>query len=137
MYHGYMEEDDKCPKCRTGKLYYPKVENCSCHINPPCWECTNVKLTCDNCEWEDDSEPYKYVQTEYHGLSERVHKPKPLDKTKVDFRCKPHTHFTMIKEGVYPEHMTQEEVRKKVVGTFGGRFEYFRGGKFKYIAYTD
>jgi len=61
----------------------------------------------------------------------------PLDNTKVSWRYIPHTHFTMIKEGVYPEHMTREEVEKEVIGTFGGRFEQFGGGKFKYIAYTD
>jgi hypothetical protein len=43
----------------------------------------------------------------------------------------------MIKQGVYPEHMTLAEVEKEVVGTFGGRFEYFGGGRFKYVAYTD
>jgi len=43
----------------------------------------------------------------------------------------------MIKEGVYPLHMSMEEVRQEVRGTFGGRFEYFKDGKFKYIAYTD
>lgn len=32
---------------------------------------------------------------------------------------------------------TDVMVAKKVVGTFGGRFERFGGGKFKYIAYTD
>jgi hypothetical protein len=30
-----------------------------------------------------------------------------------------------------------EDVRKEVDGTFGGRFEYFEDGKFKFIAYTD
>lgn len=30
-----------------------------------------------------------------------------------------------------------EEVSKVVNGTFGGRFEYFSDGKFKFIAYTD
>ena len=43
----------------------------------------------------------------------------------------------MIKEGVYPEGMTKEQVREKVKGSFGGRFESFGNGKFKYIAYTD
>lgn len=35
-------------------------------------------------------------------------------------------------EGYSPRH--DDELVK---GTFGGRFEYFRDGKFKYIAYTD
>ena len=43
----------------------------------------------------------------------------------------------MIKEGVYPEGMTSQEVYKEVQGTFGGRFERFDSGRFKFIAYTD
>lgn len=43
----------------------------------------------------------------------------------------------MIKEGVYPDGTTIQEVRKVVDGTFGGGFESFRNGKFKFIAYTD
>jgi hypothetical protein len=43
----------------------------------------------------------------------------------------------MIKRGVYPEGMTQEEVRAKVTGTFGGRFKHFGDGKFEFVAYTD
>lgn len=67
----------------------------------------------------------------------RSWEPRPLDNTKIDWRSKGHTHFTMIKEGVYPEGTTKEEVEKEVRGTFGGRFEYFDNGKFKYIAQTD
>ena len=48
-----------------------------------------------------------------------------------------HTGFSQICEGVYPKGTTMAEVEKKVRGSFGGRFEYFRDGKFKYIAYTD
>ena len=61
----------------------------------------------------------------------------PLDNTKVSWRSKSHSSCSMIKEGVYPEGMTMGAVRKEVDGTFGGRFEQFGGGKFKFIAYTD
>ncbi|WP_413194216.1 hypothetical protein [Pararobbsia alpina] len=64
-------------------------------------------------------------------------KPRPLDPTRIDYRNHPHSSCSMIKEGVYPEGTTIDEVRKVVDGTFGGRFEYFRDGKFKFIAYTD
>jgi hypothetical protein len=67
----------------------------------------------------------------------RTWTPRPLDPSKIDWRNLVHTHFTMIKEGVYPEGTTREEVEKLVRGTFGGRFEYFKDGKFKYIAHTD
>lgn len=56
---------------------------------------------------------------------------------KLSYRSKPHSSCSMIREGTYPPFMTQEDVRKEVTGTFGGRFEYFERGKFRFIAYTD
>ena len=67
----------------------------------------------------------------------RENAPRPLDNSKIDYRVKMHTHFSMIKEGVYPEGTSREEVESVVRGTFGGRFELFENGKFRYIAYTD
>lgn len=141
MYYGYYEEGDRCPECaekhEQGVLRYNKPQNCSCHISPPCGACTSARLECDNCGWEDDSEEEKYVPTEFEGLSQRIVKPRPFDNTKVDYRSRGHTNSSMIKEGVYPLHMDIREVEKEVTGTFGGRFESFKDGKFKYIAYTD
>lgn len=123
-----------------GVLAYRKSENCSCHINPPCSSCTNVPLHCPVCQWE---EPREYVMNDYTVKEDRKTgvmlswKPRELDHTKIDWRSCGHTHFTMVKEGVYPEGTTQAEVRKKVDGTFGGRFEQFGGGRFRFIAYTD
>ena len=42
-------EGDKCPHC-GGLIEFEPVENCSCHINPPCGACTSARLTCTNCE---------------------------------------------------------------------------------------
>lgn len=43
-----MKAGAKCPeKSCDGKLEYPSVEGCSCHISPPCSTCTNNVLTCD------------------------------------------------------------------------------------------
>lgn len=61
----------------------------------------------------------------------------PLDNTKIDYRITPHTSSSQLCEGVYPEGTTQDQVRAEVKGTFGGRFEQFGGGRFKFIAYTD
>jgi len=60
-----------------------------------------------------------------------------LDNTKIDFHSLPHSGSSMIKRGVYPEGTTQKQVEEEVRGTFGGRFNYFRDGKFEYVAYTD
>lgn len=62
---------------------------------------------------------------------------RPLDDTTIDYQIKVHTNSSQICEGVYPEGTTQDEVRAKVNGTFGGRFEQFGNGRFKFIAYTD
>ncbi len=63
--------------------------------------------------------------------------PRPLDPRKIDYRIKPHSGASQICEGVYPPHATKHDVEEKVRGTFGGRFESFADGRFKYIAYTD
>lgn len=136
MYLAYYEEGDVCPKCRKGIIDWPPVENCSCHIDPPCSACTSRLLACPKCGWEDERPDYKYVIIA-PGLSMRENAPRPLDNSKIDYRVKMHTHFSMIKEGVYPEGTSREEVESVVRGTFGGRFELFENGKFRYIAYTD
>ncbi|MGI6691177.1 MAG: hypothetical protein ACOX63_10140 [Christensenellales bacterium] len=43
------EEGDTCPKCNEGKLKYGPVENCTCHIFPPCSACVDNPLVCDSC----------------------------------------------------------------------------------------
>ncbi len=136
MYYGYFEEGDICPECQDGKFYYPPVEQCSCHISAPCSACVNNQLVCDKCGYEPEEPPHKDVPVA-PGLTMREYKPKPLDNTKIDYRIKTHTAATMILEGVYPEGTTKEEVRIVVDGTFGGRFEHFGNGKFRFIAYTD
>ena len=62
------------------------------------------------------------VTTNTKSYVHEAWKPRPLDPTKIDFHNKPHSNSSMIKEGVYPEGTTKEEVRKVVDGTFGGRF---------------
>jgi len=55
MHMGYPEEGDKCPtKDCNRTLAYPKVEGCSCHINPPCSACVDNLLACPECKWEED-----------------------------------------------------------------------------------
>lgn len=48
------ESGDQCPYCSIGRLEYAEVENCSCHINPPCSACTDAELRCDYCERYED-----------------------------------------------------------------------------------
>jgi len=127
--------------CRGVIALHPH-KGCSCHIHPPCADCSEPKEYCPDCDWQavDDVHQLndhivKYVDRS-HGVAYDLGL-RPLDPRKLDYHNKSHTNFSMIKEGVYPEGMTSAEVRARVNGTFGGRFEYFFGGRFKFIAYTD
>lgn len=132
-----------CNKCEgdtcglngcLGRLEYGSVYNCSCHISAPCSSCVTNPLRCTECGWIDDDELESSVLTSVRSVA---FCPRELDSTKIDYRSRSHTHFTMIKEGVYPPGTTQGDVAAVVRGTFGGRFTSFSGGKFIYIAYTD
>lgn len=136
-----FEEDALCNRqgCRGTISLHPKGD-CSCHISPPCGACTEPRAYCLKCDWQekDDRVFNDFVVNENPKTGVwRTWTPRPLDPTKLDWHSKSHTHFSMIKEGVYPEGMSQEEVREQVKGTFGGKFEYFSNGRFKYVAYTD
>ena len=49
------EEGDVCGVngCQ-GILGFNPVDNCSCHINPPCSQCVNNPLVCLECGREAD-----------------------------------------------------------------------------------
>ncbi len=127
---------DGCP----GTIVLRPAENCSCHIAPPCSSCVERLHHCPVCDWLEDQNfglnDY-IVKVDTRTGVYRSWELRPLDPTKIDWHSKSHTHFSMIKEGVYPPGTTQAQVLERVQGTFGGRFEYFDGGRFKYIAYTD
>lgn len=139
MAHG-CEEGDVCGRqgCE-GVIEFQKPENCSCHLGAPCHSCTSVHLHCPECNWEAQEEhlnDYVVTVNKATGIYEDW-RPRPLDPTRIDYRSLPHSSCSMIMEGVYPEGTTREEVRALVDGTFGGRFEQFGNGKFRFIAYTD
>ena len=141
MAHGEME-GDRCGRndC-NGTIQIADSENCSCHISPPCGSCTAPREFCDACGWRSIDEPVPVMLAGFSGgpylysMEPRV--PRPLDPTKIDYRIKGHTNSSQICEGVYPEGTSMADVRVRVDGTFGGRFEQFGGGTFKFIAYTD
>lgn len=55
----------------------------------------------------------------------------------IEWENRRQTASTMVKEGRYSPRVTQEEVRRAVDGQFGGRFELFHEGRFRFVAYTD
>lgn len=127
-----------------GVIEVHAVEGCACHINPPCGACTKPREFCDVCGWEAIEEERAIARRDYAIRIDVADwlvswsKPRPRDPRKIDWNDKPHSGCSMIKEGVYPEGTTATQVLDAIGrGTFGGRFEHFGGGKFKYIAYTD
>ncbi len=140
MKYGY-EEGEICGRdgCKGVIAVHP-VECCACHINPPCHACTTPREYCQTCGYESkDDERFNgfIVNTDPKTGVHKVWERRKLDETKIDWHSLSHTNASMIKEGVCPKGTTQEEVRKLVDGTFGGRFEYWTGTTFKFIAYTD
>ncbi len=137
---GYCEGDVCKRSGCVGVIKIHPVENCSCHISPPCGSCTEPREYCQECGWEqkDNFELNDYVCSVNKSTGVFYsYELRALDSSKIDWHSKSHSSCSMIKEGVYPQGTSFEEVEKEVRGTFGGRFEYFGNGKFKYIAYTD
>jgi len=116
-----------------------KEGSCSCHINPPCSYCTDSTEYCPTCDWSGADEQNEYFEKRksIDFIPFKVKTLSDLDNTKIDWISESHTHFSMLKKGVYPPSATQEDVLRAVRGTFGGRFTQFGGGQFQYIAYTD
>ncbi len=149
--HGFCDGDTCCRNHCTGIIDIHPSDNCSCHLSPPCSSCTAPRNFCPDCGWEevDDPETYRTTINDYvvnidrSTGNYRSWEPRPLDPTRIDYRNLPHTNASMIKEGIFPEGVTTEQLRSELVGTFGGRFEYLdqphdgKPGRFKYIAYTD
>ena len=52
-----VHDGDICPypDCK-GKLGYESVEDCSCHISPPCSACLENPLVCQTCSWTEGDE---------------------------------------------------------------------------------
>lgn len=50
-----VDEGDPCvdPEC-TGVYEFGEVENCSCHISPPCSACMDRPVRCSMCKYEPD-----------------------------------------------------------------------------------
>lgn len=143
-----FEEGSACTECNNGVLEYQQIENCYCHLTAPCHFCVHQKLECCSCgevyEHEEEEFP-KIVSTEFEGLYVKINdKPKTiddLDKTKIDYLPPRNSYASMVYTGVYPENEDDSEIRSKIrdklKGSFGGRFNYFRNGRFEFVAYTD
>lgn len=127
-----------------GVIAEHEVENCSCHISPPCSACTTPREYCPECDWHADKwdttvNGYSVKWDTKAGVpfAMKAWEPRPLDPRKIDYRIKSHSNSSQLCIGVYPEGTTRAEVEVRVKGTFGGRFNHFGHGEFEYVAYTD
>lgn len=159
---GYCE-GETCNRngCKGIIEEYEKDGCCSCHSNPPCGYCTEPNAFCYTCGWDAKEEQSEYdkkqseifekqreQQKEYYENQRKEQQEADdlfvkmwrgsIPAEKLIIRTKSHTHFTMIKYGVFPEgSQTEESLLKEIRGTFGGRFTIFNNYRFEYIAYTD
>ena len=138
-----IEEGDTCardPGHCMGVIEIEKPENCSCDISAPCSACTSCRHHCPVCGWREEDDVCAndhIVNLDRDTGTYRAWSYRPLQPGTFDWHSLEHTHFSMVKRGVYPPDMTREQVEAKVRGTFGGRFNYFGNGEFEYVAYTD
>lgn len=119
---------------------FEKEGSCSCHSSAPCSNCVDSAEYCPICDWSGRDEQLEYWEKQRKSQASMPLKIKTfadLDTTQIDWIPRSDSNSTMIKEGVYPPSVTREEVEKLVRGSWGGRFERFGNGTFKYIAYTD
>ncbi|PWJ88399.1 hypothetical protein C8D77_111122 [Mesorhizobium loti] len=138
---GYADGDTCNREGCMGTIAFHASENCSCHINPPCFSCTSVTAFCPVCEWEEKDDPLVVQEiASIHfgsGFAYVERKKRVLDPTKIDYLIEMHSSASQKVIGVYPEGTSRQEVEARVKGTFGGRFNSFKDGRFEYIAYTD
>lgn len=135
---GYEDGDICCRDGCDGIIAVAPVENCSCHIHPPCGPCTDAREYCHLCDWRAKDDHDFVPIAAAPGIEMMVRrKPRPLDPTTIDYRVHMHSNSSQRVEGVYPLGKSMEDVEARVKGTFGGRFTRFGGGKFEYIAFTD
>lgn len=136
----------------NGLLHQPeKVENCSCHINPPCSACVSNWPVCDECGRVAEAQPsthtapltpeqeallWKPMLDEYRASMAR----RKIDEGKfvTDLHCNGSSGSTMVWTGGYEGPVTPEDIKNHFGdGTFGHRGPSMGGGRFRYTLITD
>lgn len=147
MSEATFEEGGDCPECE-GRLFFPPVQGCSCHINPPCSACTSNGLQCDTCDWEEPEyiEP-KQTQSErdawakwieeWEEARERGH-TFPHGGRIFNIRHDGSSGSTMVFNGEYEGPVTEKDIFSYLGdGTFGHRGPSLFNGRFSYTKITD
>ncbi|WP_020474510.1 hypothetical protein [Zavarzinella formosa] len=135
-----IEEGGACPEQCGGILHNPKVENCSCHINPPCSACTDILLACNGCCWEEERKPLKAGDASSAFWWERKKPSHDLGggKSIFDYDYDSSSGSTMVFKGRYEGDVTAADIIACLGdGTFGHRGPTMGRGHFTYTKITD
>lgn len=137
-----LQEADSCPDCAVGRLRFsnPYSEGCcSCHINPPCGYCTGMMLCCNQCDFIDEPPPLETKSYNLPAWKPEPYKPKPCGNGMITgYRYDGSSGSTMVFEGTYTGDVTNSDLLEFFgTGTFGHRFGFCGGGRFKFTKITD
>jgi len=140
----HLDEGDACPEKCGGTLHYLKPVNCSCRISPPCSSCTDVKITCNYCGWEEEytfeSAPesaQKAPSTEWWRRKKGSH-DFGNGKRIFDYDYDSSSGSTMVYTGRYEGDVTAADIIAVIGdGTFGHRGPFMDNGRFTYTKITD
>lgn len=137
------EEGCKCPECHEGKMHFPPVRGCSCHISPPCSACTSNMLTCESCGWEfEPPPPTQTWRSAGPGIS-ISHTKRPStelgdSKRIFDYDYDSSSGSTMEYQGKCTPSVTTSDILNFFgSGTFGHRGPFISNGKFSFTKITD
>ncbi|MHB8084300.1 MAG: hypothetical protein ACYDHZ_00540 [Dehalococcoidia bacterium] len=134
-----LDEGSPCPTNCGGALYYPPVENCSCHINQPCASCIGIKLTCNKCgEYFRETEELQSAPSSVLPKQERPSHDFGNGKRIFDYGYDSRSGSTMVYTGWYEGNVTAQDIISFLGdGTFGHRGPVFYNGQFTYTKITD
>jgi len=149
-----IEEGGPCPEpgC-DGTLEFPRVEGCCCHINPPCSACTDNKLTCTECHWEEpeveqppptqaERDHWAKYAVDWEAARQRGHTFENGGRI-FDMRHDGSSGSTMVWTGQCEGPVTTKDIFEYLgEGTFGHRGPFIHGSpsgkrRFTYTLITD
>lgn len=138
-----LEEGQNCPECNKALMKF-HVENCSCHISPPCSSCTDAPLMCQGCgyTYEFEREVYKSSKTADYSYMPYGRKSRVADlgdgKKLLDFEYDSSSGSTMVYRGKIEGNVTPKDILDYFgSGTFGHRGPSILGNSFTFTKITD
>lgn len=137
------DEGSECPNCHEGKMEFPPVHGCSCHIAPPCSACTDRHLTCAVCGFEHiPPQPEMLFIPVTEGLFASFVRNAVADlgngKRLFNYGYDSRSGSTMVWTGQCTPEVTGKDIINHFGdGTFGHRGPVISNGRFTYTQITD